>query len=59
MRVESLHVGVTKEDVVAATGFELIWPERIPTSGEPTKEELDLLRNEVDPMKYIIGREAV
>ncbi|NLA59672.1 MAG: 3-oxoacid CoA-transferase [Firmicutes bacterium] len=59
MRVESLHTGVTKEEVVAATGFELIWPEHVLASGEPTEEELEILRNEVDPMKYIIGREAV
>jgi len=59
MKVESLHAGVTKEDVVAATGFELLWPEEVPISGEPTDEELEILRNEVDPMKYIIGREAV
>ncbi|MGI6632271.1 MAG: CoA-transferase subunit beta [Bacillota bacterium] len=59
MRVESIHPGVSKEDVVAATGFPLIWPDHLTISGEPLQEELRLLREEVDPMKYIIGREAV
>lgn len=59
MRVESIHPGITKEGVAAATGFELLWPDHLPVTGEPSAEELRLLRNEVDPMKYIIGREAV
>lgn len=59
MRVESIHPGVKREDVAAATGFELLWPKRLSVSGEPSPEELRLLRDEVDPLKYIIGREAV
>lgn len=59
MRVESIHPGVKREDVAAATGFELLWPERLPVTGQPSPEELRLLRDEVDPFRYIIGREAV
>jgi glutaconate CoA-transferase, subunit B len=56
MRVEAMHPGVTREAVIAATGFELIWPGEVPTSEEPTEEELRILREEVDPYRYIIGR---
>jgi len=56
MKVESLHRGVTREDVARATGFELLWAERLEESRPPTSEELDILRREVDPYRYIIGR---
>lgn len=49
MRLASVHPGVTVEDVVAATGFELVVPERVETNAEPTDEELRVLREEIDP----------
>lgn len=57
MRVESLHPGISREDVVANTGFELLWAERVAVSEPPTAEELQILREDVDPLRYIIGRE--
>lgn len=56
MRVELIHPSVTREDVVKNTGFELLWAEEVATSQPPSQEELTLLRTEVDPLKYIIGR---
>jgi glutaconate CoA-transferase subunit B len=56
MRVESLHRGVPKTRVVENTGFELIWPADPPETSPPTSEELRVLREEVDPYRYIIGR---
>jgi glutaconate CoA-transferase subunit B len=56
MRVESLHPGVTKEEVVANTGFELLFADPLPTTTEPTDEELRILREEVDPQGFIIGK---
>ncbi len=56
MRVESLHPGVTREDVINNTGFELLWAEELGSSEPPTEQELTILRNEVDPLRYIIGR---
>jgi glutaconate CoA-transferase, subunit B len=56
MRVELIHPSVTREDVVENTGFELLWAEEVGTSQPPSQEELTLLRTEVDPLKYIIGR---
>ena len=49
MRLRSLHPGVTVEDVVAATGFELVIPDEVPTSRLPTPEELRLLGEVIDP----------
>ena len=41
--------GVTVDEVVAATGFELVVPDEVPESRIPTDEELRLLRDVVDP----------
>lgn len=49
MRVRSVHPGVTVDEVVAATGFELVIPDDVPTSRLPTDEELHLLREAIDP----------
>jgi len=50
MRLCSLHPGVTVEQVVAATGFELAIPDELPSSRLPTEEELRLIREEIDPL---------
>jgi acyl CoA:acetate/3-ketoacid CoA transferase beta subunit len=49
MRVRSLHPGVTPDEVIAQTGFELALPEDIPVTRLPTAEELRLLREVIDP----------
>jgi acyl CoA:acetate/3-ketoacid CoA transferase beta subunit len=49
MRLRSLHPGVSVDDVVAATGFELVIPDDVPTSRLPTPEELRLLTEVIDP----------
>lgn len=56
MRVERLHPGVTFDDVQAATGFTLERNDVLPTTPEPSAEALTVLRREVDPHGYIIGR---
>jgi acyl CoA:acetate/3-ketoacid CoA transferase beta subunit len=48
MRLRSVHPGVTVDEVVAATGFELVVPDEVPTSREPTDDELALI-TELDP----------
>ena len=40
------------------TGFTLIANREIPITKPPTNEELKILREEVDPLKLIIGRDA-
>ncbi|MCR6485196.1 CoA-transferase [Amycolatopsis sp. OK19-0408] len=48
MRAVSLHPGVTREDVEAATSFEIDF-DGVSTSREPTDEELRLIRDVLDP----------
>jgi acyl CoA:acetate/3-ketoacid CoA transferase beta subunit len=49
MRLRSVHPGVTVDDVVAATGFELVVPDDVPESRGPSDEELRLLNEVLDP----------
>ena len=37
------------QDVVAATGFELVVPDEVPDTRRPTPEELHLIRDALDP----------
>ena len=56
MKVESLHPGVTFDQVVENTGFELPESAGVTETEPPREEELRVLRDEVDPYRYIIGR---
>ncbi|MFI0357346.1 CoA-transferase subunit beta [Actinomadura sp. 9N407] len=49
MRLRSVHPGVSVDDVVAATGFELVIPDEVPESRLPTAEELRIMREVLDP----------
>lgn len=40
MRLRSVHPGITIDDVVASTGFELVVPDDVPTTRAPTDDEL-------------------
>ncbi|NLL20351.1 MAG: 3-oxoacid CoA-transferase [Firmicutes bacterium] len=57
MQVETIHPGVTKEEIIAETGFELLWSPQITESTPPTEEELHILRTEVDPNRYLLDRD--
>ncbi|MFB9528731.1 CoA-transferase subunit beta [Nonomuraea roseola] len=48
MRLVSVHPGVSVEEVVDATGFELVIPPDVPTTRGPTEEELRVLET-LDP----------
>jgi len=56
MMVESLHPGVEIDKVQAETGFQLIVPQKVERTAPPTDNELRILREEVDPLKLVIGR---
>jgi len=49
MRLRSTHPGVTVDDVVSATGFELVIDDDVATSRLPTPTELRLLDEVIDP----------
>jgi len=56
MRVISLHPGFTDQDVQDNCGFELLLAPEVRDTLPPTEEELRILRDEVDPYRYVIGR---
>jgi glutaconate CoA-transferase, subunit B len=56
MEILSLHPGVALEQVRQATGFELSVREPLQTTVAPTEPELTILREEVDPHRYVLGR---
>lgn len=47
--VVSMHPGVTVEQLIENTGFPLEIPNPVPITAGPSKEELRLLREEIDP----------
>ena len=51
MRLASVHPGGTVDQVVEATGFELVVPDDVPFTRDPTPEELELLRTVLDPRR--------
>jgi glutaconate CoA-transferase subunit B len=54
MMLLQLQPGVTVEQVVENTGFELLIPSEVGQNEPPTEEELRVLREEVDPEKIYI-----
>jgi acyl CoA:acetate/3-ketoacid CoA transferase beta subunit len=49
MQLVSVHSGVSVDEVVENTSFELSIPAEVPTTRAPTDEELRILREEIDP----------
>ena len=56
MQAESLHPGVTFETVQESTGFDMLRADRLEETEPPREDELRILRQEVDPHGYVIGR---
>jgi len=56
MKLISVHPGVTVEDVVENTGFELIIPDEVSETKPPTEVDLRLLREEIDSAGIVIGK---
>lgn len=56
MCVESLHPGITREQVAANTSFEMLFVDPSPETPEPTDYELKILREVVDPSGMVIGK---
>jgi glutaconate CoA-transferase subunit B len=56
MQVESVHPGVSLAQVQENTGFEILAALGLKQTEPPEKEELRILREEIDPFRYIIGR---
>lgn len=54
LKVLSIHPGVKVEEVLQNTGVALDLTGEIKTTDEPTAEELELLRNKIDPQRMYI-----
>jgi glutaconate CoA-transferase subunit B len=54
MKLLATHPGVTVDDVVAETGFDLIIPDTVGLNEPPSPEELRILREEVDRERFYI-----
>ena len=54
MRLIGLNPGVTKEQVLEETGFELLVADTLEENAAPSAEELRLLRDEIDKDRYYI-----
>ncbi len=54
MKLLSLNPGVTVEQVIENTGFELIIPDQVEVNDPPTEEELRVLREEIDPEGFYL-----
>jgi len=54
MQVESLHPGITSLQVKENSGFDIFIDENVKQTDLPTIEELQLLRNKIDPNKLYI-----
>jgi hypothetical protein len=58
MQVESLHPGVTPDDLRKATGFAIEVPDDVEETAPPAPEELDAIRNFLDPLELRHGKAA-
>ncbi len=56
MQLHSLHPGVSIDQVQSATGFRMDVADQVDRTAVPTEDELRILRDEVDPRRYILGR---
>ncbi len=56
MRLRSVHTGVTTEQIVESTGFELAIEANVPETRAPSDEELRIMREILDP-KGLSARE--
>ena len=56
MKVLNINPGYSRKDVQDNCGFELLWADKITDTDPPNANELRILREEVDPQRYIIGR---
>lgn len=59
LRLKSVHPGVTLEEVLDNTSFDLAVQGEAPKTQQPTAREMEILRNEVDPMGILIHEEPL
>ncbi len=50
LRLISIHPGVSIDKILAKTGFEIEIASHLPITDPPSKEEIELIRHEIDPL---------
>ncbi|MFB3925809.1 MAG: CoA-transferase subunit beta [Syntrophales bacterium] len=56
MRIIAINPGYSEKTVQENCGFELLKAKKIVENKPPTKHELQILREQIDPYRYVIGR---
>ena len=56
LKLISLHPGVSVDEVKENSQFEILMPDRIETSLEPSDKDLTILRREIDPAAIVLGK---
>jgi glutaconate CoA-transferase, subunit B len=56
MRISAINPGYSEKDVRMNCGFELLSADNIVESKHPSDTELSILREQIDPYRYVIGR---
>ncbi|MHA1104552.1 MAG: CoA-transferase subunit beta [Promethearchaeota archaeon] len=56
MRLIATHPGISIDDVIKATGFELIIADDVKTTIPPTKEDLRILHEVIDPNGFVFKK---
>jgi glutaconate CoA-transferase subunit B len=56
MRIVAINPGYSEKDVQDNCGFELLKAPKIIDNPPPTADELHILRDVIDPYRYVIGR---
>jgi glutaconate CoA-transferase subunit B len=54
MEILSIHPGVTLDEVLDLMSFRPLVPEQIPTTEEPTTDQVRLIRQEIDPNAILL-----
>ena len=55
MMLLSIHPGSTLDDVLGTMGFAPLVPERVPYTEPPTREQVRLIRDVIDPQRMYMG----
>ena len=56
LKLVSLHPGISVDEVRDNSNFEIIIPDKVETSPEPTDKHLKILREEIDPAGIVLGK---
>jgi len=55
MMLLSIHPGNTLDDVLGTMGFAPVVPEQVPYTEPPTKDQVRLIREVIDPQRMYMG----